>query len=113
MRRTPPTQLLSVDQIFVMFDANNSVIRYAMSNEIGPVLGEFRGQTSRCLGCSWKPAGRVRLVPPLRLKVSRNNVFVCLFLVFRESESTLLRFLYSISLRDVAINQFFFFWNSE
>uniref|UniRef100_A0A3Q3X132 Uncharacterized protein n=1 Tax=Mola mola TaxID=94237 RepID=A0A3Q3X132_MOLML len=38
VRGAPPTQLLSVDQIFVMFDPNNGVIRYAMSNKIGTVL---------------------------------------------------------------------------
>ncbi|XP_068178370.1 nidogen-1-like [Antennarius striatus] len=35
----PPTQQLSVDQIFVMFDSNNHLIRYAMSNRVGPVHG--------------------------------------------------------------------------
>ncbi|XP_026016414.1 nidogen-1-like, partial [Astatotilapia calliptera] len=34
---TLTTQQLSVDQIFVMFDANNHLIRYAMSNKIGPI----------------------------------------------------------------------------
>ncbi|KAM7419941.1 hypothetical protein PAMA_016848 [Pampus argenteus] len=33
----PSTQQLSVDQIFVMFDAENHLIRYAMSNRIGSV----------------------------------------------------------------------------
>ncbi|KAE8300659.1 Nidogen-1 [Larimichthys crocea] len=33
----PSTQQLSVDQIFVMFDADNHLIRYAMSNKIGSV----------------------------------------------------------------------------
>ncbi|XP_040891311.1 nidogen-1-like [Toxotes jaculatrix] len=33
----PATQQLSVDQIFVMFDASNHLIRYAMSNKIGSV----------------------------------------------------------------------------
>uniref|UniRef100_A0A8C9XTJ2 Nidogen 1 n=2 Tax=Sander lucioperca TaxID=283035 RepID=A0A8C9XTJ2_SANLU len=32
---TAATQQLSVDQIFVMFDADNHLIRYAMSNKIG------------------------------------------------------------------------------
>lgn len=35
------TQQLSVDQIFVMFDADNHLIRYAMSNKIGSVHSEF------------------------------------------------------------------------
>uniref|UniRef100_UPI0037E7E23F nidogen-1-like n=1 Tax=Semicossyphus pulcher TaxID=241346 RepID=UPI0037E7E23F len=36
-RAAPSTQQLSVDQIFVMFDADNELIRYAMSNKIGSV----------------------------------------------------------------------------
>lgn len=40
-RAAASTQQLSVDQIFVMFDADNHLIRYAMSNRIGSVHGEF------------------------------------------------------------------------
>ncbi|XP_041641375.1 nidogen-1-like [Cheilinus undulatus] len=36
-RAAPSTQQLSVDQIFVMFDSDNDLIRYAMSNKIGSV----------------------------------------------------------------------------
>ncbi|XP_070778426.1 nidogen-1-like [Enoplosus armatus] len=36
-RAAPSPQQLSVDQIFVMFDAENYLIRYAMSNKIGSV----------------------------------------------------------------------------
>ncbi|CAJ1052781.1 LOW QUALITY PROTEIN: nidogen-1-like [Xyrichtys novacula] len=36
-RAAPSTQQLSVDQIFVMFDSENDLIRYAMSNKIGSV----------------------------------------------------------------------------
>uniref|UniRef100_A0A8C4HNC4 Nidogen 1b n=1 Tax=Dicentrarchus labrax TaxID=13489 RepID=A0A8C4HNC4_DICLA len=36
-RPAPSTQQLSVDQIFVMFDADNNLVRYAMSNRIGSV----------------------------------------------------------------------------
>uniref|UniRef100_H3CGM1 Nidogen 1 n=1 Tax=Tetraodon nigroviridis TaxID=99883 RepID=H3CGM1_TETNG len=35
----PPTQQLSVDQIFVMFDPENELIRFAMSTRTGPVQG--------------------------------------------------------------------------
>uniref|UniRef100_A0A8C5HR23 Nidogen-1-like n=1 Tax=Gouania willdenowi TaxID=441366 RepID=A0A8C5HR23_GOUWI len=35
MQTVPSTQQLSVDQIFVMFDTDNHLIRYAMSNRIG------------------------------------------------------------------------------
>ncbi|KAA8584008.1 nidogen-1 [Etheostoma spectabile] len=34
-----PTQMLSVDQVFVMYDANNNLIRFAMSNKIGDING--------------------------------------------------------------------------
>ncbi|KAF7652844.1 hypothetical protein LDENG_00091450 [Lucifuga dentata] len=36
-RAVPSTQQLSVDQIFVMFDARHHLIRYAMSNKIGSI----------------------------------------------------------------------------
>uniref|UniRef100_A0A8C5GLW2 Nidogen 1a n=1 Tax=Gouania willdenowi TaxID=441366 RepID=A0A8C5GLW2_GOUWI len=39
LRDIKPTQMLSVDQIFVMHDANNELIRFAMSNKIGDVNG--------------------------------------------------------------------------
>ncbi|XP_034040107.1 nidogen-1 [Thalassophryne amazonica] len=34
-----PTQLLSVDQVFVLYDVNNQLIRFAMSNKIGDING--------------------------------------------------------------------------
>ncbi|XP_041788948.1 nidogen-1-like [Chelmon rostratus] len=37
IRAAPATQQLSVDQIFVMFDPENNLTRYAMSNKIGSV----------------------------------------------------------------------------
>ncbi|XP_076001609.1 nidogen-1-like [Genypterus blacodes] len=37
IRTAPSTQQLSVDQIFVLFDATNKLIRYATSNKIGSV----------------------------------------------------------------------------
>lgn len=40
----PATQQLSVDQIFVMFDADNDLIRFAMSNKIGSVHSESTQQ---------------------------------------------------------------------
>ncbi|KAM3864903.1 nidogen-1-like [Diretmus argenteus] len=36
-RAAPATQQLSVDQIFVMYDVGNQLIRYAMSNKIGSI----------------------------------------------------------------------------
>ncbi|KAJ8365984.1 hypothetical protein SKAU_G00148150 [Synaphobranchus kaupii] len=36
-RAAPPTQQLTVDQIFVMYDPSNQLIRYAMSNKIGSI----------------------------------------------------------------------------
>lgn len=32
--------MLSVDQVFVMYDANNELVRFAMSNKIGDINGE-------------------------------------------------------------------------
>lgn len=34
-----PTQMLNVDQVFVMYDTNE-IIRFAMTNKIGDVNGE-------------------------------------------------------------------------
>uniref|UniRef100_A0A8C8GSY6 Nidogen-1 n=1 Tax=Oncorhynchus tshawytscha TaxID=74940 RepID=A0A8C8GSY6_ONCTS len=39
VRAVQPTQQLSVDQIFVMYDSGNQLIRYAMSNKIGSIHG--------------------------------------------------------------------------
>ncbi|KAM9847427.1 nidogen-1 [Aulostomus maculatus] len=39
LRDMKPTQMLNVDQVFVMFDANNELIRFAMSNKIGDING--------------------------------------------------------------------------
>ncbi|TSL68191.1 Nidogen-1 [Bagarius yarrelli] len=39
IRSIPPSQQLSVDQVFVMYDSTNQLIRYAMSNKVGPVSG--------------------------------------------------------------------------
>lgn len=35
-----PSQMLRVEQIFVMYDVPNQLIRYAMTNKIGDVNGE-------------------------------------------------------------------------
>ncbi|XP_041959120.1 nidogen-1-like isoform X1 [Alosa sapidissima] len=37
---TPSSQQLTVDQVFVMYDAANQLIRYAMSNKIGSIHSE-------------------------------------------------------------------------
>ncbi|GAA6100747.1 nidogen-1 isoform X1 [Tachysurus ichikawai] len=39
IRSVPSSQQLSVDQVFVMYDSDNQLIRYAMSNKVGPVSG--------------------------------------------------------------------------
>ncbi|XP_054655579.1 nidogen-1 isoform X1 [Dunckerocampus dactyliophorus] len=39
LRDMRPTQMLSVDQVFVMYDPNNQLIRFAMSNKIGDING--------------------------------------------------------------------------
>lgn len=38
-RDVPPTQMLSVDQVFVMYDMSEQLLRYAMSNKIGDING--------------------------------------------------------------------------
>lgn len=38
--RDVTTQMLKVDQVFVLYDSNNNLLRYAMSNKIGDVNGE-------------------------------------------------------------------------
>ncbi|XP_028983347.1 nidogen-1 [Betta splendens] len=38
-REVKPTQMLSVDQVFVLYDANDQLIRYAVSNKIGDING--------------------------------------------------------------------------
>ena len=40
LRSMKPTQMLNVDQIFVMYDSTNMLMRYAMSNKIADVNGE-------------------------------------------------------------------------
>lgn len=40
-RDVKPTQMLSVDQVFVLYDANNELVRFAMSNKIGDINGEL------------------------------------------------------------------------
>nr|XP_020475953.1 nidogen-1-like [Monopterus albus] len=47
-RAAPSAQQLSVDQIFVMFDAENSLIRYAMSNKIGSVHSAPEQEQNPC-----------------------------------------------------------------
>ncbi|XP_041803273.1 nidogen-1 [Chelmon rostratus] len=39
LRDVKPTQMLSVEQVFVMYNANDELIRFAMSNKIGDVNG--------------------------------------------------------------------------
>lgn len=43
LRPAPSTQQLSVEQIFVMFDPENDLMRYAMTTKMGSVYSEFRG----------------------------------------------------------------------
>ncbi len=44
VRAVPSTQMLSVDQVFVMYDKSDQLLRYAMSNKIGDVNGEARSE---------------------------------------------------------------------
>ncbi|KAJ8392450.1 hypothetical protein AAFF_G00075750 [Aldrovandia affinis] len=43
-RAAPSSQQLNVDQIFVMYDPSNQLIRYAMSNKIGSIHGRATEQ---------------------------------------------------------------------
>ncbi|KAJ7987342.1 hypothetical protein DPEC_G00325490 [Dallia pectoralis] len=43
-----PSQMLSVDQVFVLYDSNNQLIRYAMSNKIGDVNGGPQEEENAC-----------------------------------------------------------------
>lgn len=45
---TQSTQMLRVDQVFVMYDAGNQLIRYAMSNKIGDVNGGGEPEENPC-----------------------------------------------------------------
>ena len=48
VRPPPSSQQLSVDQVFVMYDTANQLIRYAMSNKIGSIHSESRGSLIVC-----------------------------------------------------------------
>ncbi|KAM4591603.1 nidogen-1 [Odontesthes bonariensis] len=39
LRDVKPSQMLNVDQVFAMYDANNELMRFAMSNKIGDISG--------------------------------------------------------------------------
>lgn len=54
-RAAPSTQQLTVDQVFVMFDPVNRLIRFAMSNKIGSVHSELSHLNNPVL----KLAGRI------------------------------------------------------
>uniref|UniRef100_A0A8C8GQK4 Nidogen 1b n=1 Tax=Oncorhynchus tshawytscha TaxID=74940 RepID=A0A8C8GQK4_ONCTS len=62
VRAVQPTQQLSVDQIFVMYDSGNQLIRYAMSNKIGSIHGETGALQNPCFtgrhGCDTNAACR-------------------------------------------------------
>lgn len=40
LKDVKPSQMLRVEQVFVLYDANNELARFAMSNKIGDVSGE-------------------------------------------------------------------------
>lgn len=37
----PATQQLSVDSVFVLYNRDEQILRYAMSNSIGPISGMY------------------------------------------------------------------------
>jgi len=51
LRDVKPSQMLNVDQVFAMYDANNELMRFAMSNKIGDISGEIKDIIlSSCFG---------------------------------------------------------------
>uniref|UniRef100_A0A671RB13 Nidogen-1-like n=2 Tax=Sinocyclocheilus anshuiensis TaxID=1608454 RepID=A0A671RB13_9TELE len=51
VRAVPSTQMLSVDQVFVMYDMGEQLLRYAMTNKIGDVNGEENACFTGRHGC--------------------------------------------------------------
>lgn len=55
--------MLSVDQVFVMYDRSEQLLRYAMSNKIGDISGEGSSRSSIHFGKSIKNE-----VPQIKMK---------------------------------------------
>lgn len=70
-RVAPPSQQLSVDQIFVMFDPENDLIRYAMTAKMGSVHSEFRGDP-----CVWRRV--TSAMEQVGRRVARTSCHTCL-----------------------------------
>uniref|UniRef100_A0A673GL17 Nidogen-1-like n=1 Tax=Sinocyclocheilus rhinocerous TaxID=307959 RepID=A0A673GL17_9TELE len=51
VRALPSTQMLNVDQVFVMYDRGEQLLRYAMSNKIGDVNGKENACFTGRHGC--------------------------------------------------------------
>lgn len=47
----PATQQLSVDSVFVLYNRDEQILRYAMSNSIGPISGMYQLQILLFLLC--------------------------------------------------------------
>lgn len=47
----PATQQLSVDSVFVLYNRDEQILRYAMSNSIGPISGMYQLQILLFLFC--------------------------------------------------------------
>ncbi|XP_030628549.1 nidogen-1 [Chanos chanos] len=62
IREVPATQMLSVDQVFVMYSVNDQLMRYAMSNKIGDISGGEQPEENPCFtgrhGCDTNAACR-------------------------------------------------------
>ncbi|KAJ8250724.1 hypothetical protein COCON_G00226460 [Conger conger] len=71
-RNVVPTQQLSVDQVFVMYDVGNQLVRYAMSNKIGSIHGG-QPEENPCFsgrhGCDTNAVCRPRPGGPVQLRV--------------------------------------------
>lgn len=61
----PSTQQLSVDSVFVLYNREEKILRYALSNSIGPVRGRSGSPDLTSLPSVWGGAGYSRPRPAL------------------------------------------------
>ncbi|XP_039593799.1 nidogen-1 [Polypterus senegalus] len=83
-RSMPATQQLNVDTIFVLYDASNQIIRYAMSNKIGTISSDDDDDQNPCYtgthNCDTNAACRPGLVKQFTCECAagfRGNGYTC------------------------------------
>lgn len=83
----PSTQQLSVDSVFVLYNQEERILRYALSNSIGPVRGERRPPGwGACAGPALCSVTCYSLSPTLRERklcensLTENTVLLCVIL---------------------------------